>query len=352
MTLQDERTRGLRWKTLSTGVAASAVVSLALATGCSSSSPESNADLGDGSASTAVADGAQAGSGGAQENGADSGGSRSSLDAKGPTNGGTTGDVSAGCASGPQTPLHYAAGWSGDSPGSTLGFNLADVSSAGAASALPAGFQALVWLGTCNGADASFVSTVQPFIGNSRVYAFYLMDEPDPTGMYAPPACPAANLKAESDWIHAHVPGTKTFVVMMNLGSDRAPSYDGSYNPANTGIDLYGLDPYPCRSTNNACDYAEIAASVAAAKTWGISEVSIVPVYQAFGGGGYASWTLPTAAQEQTILTAWASATPRPAFDYVYAWGSQQGDTAASQTPDLQAVFAAHNASTCTPGGD
>jgi hypothetical protein len=268
------------------------------------------------------------------------------------TDSATGSDAPTGCTTGPQTSVHYAAGWSGDSPGSTLGFNLADVSSASEASALPAGFQALVWLGLCNGADATFISTVQPFVGNAKVYGFYLMDEPDPTGQYAPPACSPANLKAEADWIHANVPGTKTFIVMMNLGTDSAPSYDASYNPANTDIDLYGLDPYPCQSANNGCDYTELASSVAAAKQWGIPEVAIIPVYQAFGGGGYAQWTLPTAAQTQTILTAWASLVPRPAFDYVYAWGSQQSDTALSQSPDLQAVFAAHNQSSCLAQGD
>jgi hypothetical protein len=261
-------------------------------------------------------------------------------------------DATSGCPLGPQTSLHYAAGWSGDGTGATLGFNLADVSSAADVSALPAGMKALVWLGLCNGADSTFVSTVQPFAGLSDVYGFYLMDEPDPTGQYQPPACPAANLKAESDWIHANVTGAKTFIVMMNLGSDSAPSYANSYNPANTGIDLYGLDPYPCQAALNGCDNTQLASSVAAAKTWGIPQAAIVPVYQSFGGGGYAQWTLPTPSQEEAILDAWTPLVPTPAFDYVYAWGSQQNDTALAQTPDLQAVFAAHMQSTCIAGGD
>lgn len=103
--------------------------------------------------------------------------------------------------------------------------------------------KALVWVGLCNGADSTFVATVQPFATLPNVYGFYLMDEPDPTGMSSPPACPASNLKAESDWIHGNVPGAKTFIVMMNLGSATAPSYANSYGPSNTGIDLYGLGP-------------------------------------------------------------------------------------------------------------
>jgi len=265
---------------------------------------------------------------------------------------GAAGEASAGCSLGPQTLLHYTSGWAGDNPGLSLGFNLADVSSASAASALPAGVQALVWLGLCNGADSTFVSIVQPFIGNSNVYGFYVMDEPDPTGQFHPPACPAANLKAEADWIHANVPGAKTFIILMNMGSDDAPSYDMTYNPTNSDIDLYGLDPYPCQVAYTSCHYAQLAASVAAARSWGIPDSAMVPVYQAFGGGGYAQWRLPTPDEERTILITWASVTPRPPFDYAYAWASQLGDTALGQSPQLQPIFAAQNAGTCVPGGD
>lgn len=102
----------------------------------------------------------------------------------------------------------------------------------------------------------------------------------------------------------------------------------------------------------NGCDDTELASSVAAAKTWGIPETAIVPVYQAFGGGGYAQWALPTVSQEQAIIKGWASLVPTPPFDCVYAWGSQQGDTALSQSTDLQSVFAAHMQSTCSAAGD
>ena len=190
---------------------------------------------------------------------------------------------------------------------------------------------------------------MQQYAGHSEVYGFYLMDEPDPTGQYAP-LCPVANLKAESDWVHANMPGKKTFIVMMNMGSDDAPSYASTYNPANSGIDLYGLDPYPCQVAFGGCHYTEIQQSVAAAEAEGIPLTEIVPVYQAFGGGGYAKWQLPTVAEEQQILAHWASVVPTPALDYVYAWGSQSGDTALGQTPALQQVFAAHNAGTCGGG--
>ena len=90
-------------------------------------------------------------------------------------------------------------------------------------------------------------------------------------------------------------------------------------------------------------NYSIIPASVKAAEAWGIPQGQIVPVYQAFGGRGYAAWTLPTASQEQQILATWGEVVPQPAFDYAYSWGTQADDSALVNTPALQSVFAAHN---------
>jgi hypothetical protein len=229
----------------------------------------------------------------------------------------------------------------------SLGFDLADVGSPSELSELPVGVSALVYLGLCNGADANFVSTVSPYLGDSRVFGFYLMDEPDPTGKYRP-VCPASNLKAESDWIHGNDPGAKTFIVMMNLSSSSQPSYQNSYNPSNSDIDLYGLDPYPCRTELGGCDYSFITKAVAAAGAAGIPEADIVPVFQAFGGGssiddGGGHYAVPSPTQEQTILSTWASVVPDPIFDYAYSWGSQDGDTSLQSLTDLQSVLQTHN---------
>jgi hypothetical protein len=54
----------------------------------------------------------------------------------------------------------------------------------------------------------------------------------------------------------------------------------------------------------------------------GITASQIMPVYQAFGGGGgYSAWILPGAAQEAQLLASWASVIPAALFDYVYSWG-------------------------------
>jgi len=47
------------------------------------------------------------------------------------------------------------------------------------------------------------------------------------------------------DYIHSVDPGVKTFITLENNGTPTNPSY--SFKPANTDIDLFGLDPYPIR---------------------------------------------------------------------------------------------------------
>src|SRR5438270_12210535 len=168
--------------------------------------------------------------------------------------------------------LHYAANANfvnGQYVPAQDGFNLADASSLSEVNSLPAGDKALVWLGMGDGVTSAFISAVQPFIGNAKVYGFYLADEPDPTGQYGT-LMTAANLKAESDWIHANDPAAKTLIVLMNMGSDTNPSFANTYNPANTGIDLFGVDPYPVQAQFNGANYSIIAAAVQAAEAWGI----------------------------------------------------------------------------------
>ena len=249
---------------------------------------------------------------------------------------------------GPHTSEHYTANvnFSGSTymPGAA-GFNLADVSSNSVTAALPAGVKGLEYIGSCDGATATFQSTIQTFVGDPNVFGFYLMDEPNPS------SCSAANLKAESDWIHANDPGTYTFIIEEDLSSSNHPTYQGGYNPANSDIDLYGLDPYPCRSENPAsapCAYSWLGLAVTAAESAGIPLADVVPVYQAFGGGawvddGGGSYQLPTAAEEAAILATWGSLVPTPVFDYAYSWGSQNGDQPMAASPSLQSVFLARN---------
>jgi hypothetical protein len=252
----------------------------------------------------------------------------------------------ASIASSSQTKLHYTA--NGNFSGSTFspgayGFTMSDAESASDVANTPTGDKALVWIGQCNGANSTFTSAVQPYIGNSKVFGFYLMDEPDPAGKYKT-LCTQANLKAESDWIHTHDSGAKTFIILMNMSSSSNPTYANTYNPSNSDIDLYGLDPYPCRTELNGCDYTYITKGVSAAEASGVPQADIVPVYEAFGLGawkddGGGQYAIPTASQEQQILSTWASVVPNPVFDYAYSWGTQNGDTSLSSISALQQVF-------------
>ena len=142
---------------------------------------------------------------------------------------------------GPTTALHYAANGNFDSNGvyaaGADGFNLADVGSVSELDSLPAGDKGLVYLGMTDGVTAAFTAAVDSYIGDPKLYGFYLVDEPDGS------ATTAANLKAEADYIAAHVPGAISYMTEQNLSADTTPSF--YYTPANTDINLFGLDPYP-----------------------------------------------------------------------------------------------------------
>jgi hypothetical protein len=242
------------------------------------------------------------------------------------------------------TRWHYTAngnfGPAGQYLPGGLGFNLADVSSVGDLNRLPAGVLGLVWLGYCGGPDRTFRAKVSPMIGDAKTFGFYMMDEPDPK------TCPPANMKAECDWIHRYMPSAKTFALLENRGPATAPTFANSYTPASSGLDLIGLDPYPVRSDLPSPDYGEIAGYVQAAEEMGWPQSSLVPVFQAFGGGnwlGGGTWKLPTPAEEQQLLAIWASVLPAPLFDYAYSWGEQNGDQSLASSPGLQQIFAAHN---------
>ncbi|MER9071950.1 calcium-binding protein [Mesorhizobium sp. M0904] len=245
--------------------------------------------------------------------------------------------------------LHYTSGGSATEI-ANAGFNLADVQYVSQVNALPDGMKGLVYLNEHEGVTSSFIEKMTPFLGNPNVFGFYLVDEPDPTGRWGTYAT-AENLKAESDWIHEHFPGAKTFITMMNMGSPTNPDFTNTYNPANTHIDYFGIDPYPVRTGTDTVDYDMIDRAVAAAVKSGIPANNIVPVYQAFGGGNWETsdggrHVMPTPEQMQTMIDHWAALVPTPGFDYTYKWGTQNGDTALESSSELQAVFREHNLAT------
>jgi len=69
---------------------------------------------------------------------------------------------------------------------------------------------------------------VDAFAGDPNLFGFYIMDEP------LPPTCPAANLLAEDDWIHAHVPA-RGRSPSWRTSQRRQPTFAGSYTHARPG---------------------------------------------------------------------------------------------------------------------
>jgi serralysin len=263
-----------------------------------------------------------------------------------------------GQAASAETKLHYAPNHNFSPAGDFLpagaGFNLADVSKLREIRRLQPSDRALVWIGRCGGVDRDFLRIVRAYAGSRNLFGFFLMDDPDPRLLAAAKnpshACSVGNLRAEADWIHDNVPGAKTIIVLMNMASALQPSFKGTYEPSNSHVDLFGLAAYPCRSDRSGCDYDIIDRYVAAAVDAGISHDRIVPIYQTFGGGGWATdtgghYVMPTVQQAADILSRWHQLVPSPEMDMAYSWGTQNNDSALETAPDLQALFARYNRS-------
>jgi hypothetical protein len=218
---------------------------------------------------------------------------------------------------------------------------------------LPAGTLALVWLGSLDNADcgspsytfAQFTAQVDRLTGNPRVFGYFLSDEPHPK------VCPNAvsDIRQRADYIRSHDPTHVSFIVVLDGTNQCGGTYGCEFNafqPANSHVDLVGLDPYPCNVDAAGCEYSKIDDTVSRARAHGIAASRIVPVFQAFGQSCASSnyYRQPTASELTTILAHWAAAVPHPAFDYTYSWAHQDSscptliDSAA-----LQAVMRAHN---------
>lgn len=255
----------------------------------------------------------------------------------------------------------YAAGGNminGEYVAGALGFNLADVSSLGNLNRLPEGTKGLVYVGSsaggCSGDTPQFRAYVEPYRDNPKLWGFYLMDEPYARQVGSTPPCPMANLKAETEYIHAHFAGVKTYVKMGNIGSTNAPDYKDF---GLSGIlDVYGVGGYPCRTVNlgkpgmtDGCDMPMIDRYVKAAVDAGIPKSKLAPTYQAFGGWDNA-FLIPTAKQEQDILTRWKELLPDPPMEMAYQYGQQPKSTGAISTVKyLQDVFYDWNKNATTP---
>jgi hypothetical protein len=275
-------------------------------------------------------------------------------------------------------PLHAAFNTDGDIADLiALGFNLFDIpgsntdpaSTLELVDALPQGTLALIWLGNIGNAaegqacpppdfsDAEFKAQVDILANNAKVFGYNLADEPYPS------ICPeAANqIRARSDYIHAHARGQKTYITIVD-GSNVCPEGEGcayrALQPEFTHIDLIGLDPYPCYFDNAIqpvpCNPNLISQQVHLAIANGIPLSTIVPIFQAFGQEGQIDskniyYRTPSAVEFQDMLNVWKSLVPNPVFDFAYTWGTQctESSCPAPQSlknhPELQFLIMQHN---------
>jgi hypothetical protein len=243
-------------------------------------------------------------------------------------------------------PLRYTANnnFSTSTTPWSLGFNVADCGPSNL-SALPAGVTGLVWIdGAEAGLTASVKSQIDSCVANvSKIWGFYITDEPNPATV------PAANLQAVANYCRSSMPGKKIFTALYGEGTQAAPSYAGSHALAAI-YDYVGVDPYPARSdVSGGFDLASIDRNVAAVIAAGFSLSQIVPVIQCFAEP---PWTMPTDAQFNQILARWDSLVPSPALEYVYSWGVQTSSgmtVALSTSPSKQTIIQARYAAVVTP---
>jgi hypothetical protein len=245
-----------------------------------------------------------------------------------------------------------------------VGYNLVDAGpNVAEINALPDGIQALVWLGNLGKADCpppdvswpAFTAAVDRLAGNSKVYGYFIADEPHPK------TCSSAvgEIRRRADYIRARDASQRSFIVVVDGTNQCGGTYGCEYaalRPAETHVDLIGLDPYPCNVHNTAsgCAHRKIDNTVRRAVANGIPASAIVPVFQVFGQTCAASssnyYRMPTAAELRQMLARWTALVPSPAFDYTYTWGHQRSSCPTlvdangdNGYPDLQSVLREYN---------
>ena len=268
---------------------------------------------------------------------------------------------------------HFASRTSqGQSLALSLGFNVMDITGSqtnpsdtkALVDALPLGVLAMIWVGNLDNtncttpgySDARYQALVDALGNDPKVYAWYISDEPHPL------TCTNAvsDIRARADYLHAHSSLEKAFIVVEDgygpCGNNLGCEYK-ALQPANTHVDLFGLDPFPCHydsSGNPApCNYSLITARVNSALANGVPLGIIVPLFQTFGQEGRTIGSVyyrtPSTSELSTILSTWSAAVPKPPLDYAYSFGTQCSSTscpapqALYNHPELQPIIQAHN---------
>jgi hypothetical protein len=251
----------------------------------------------------------------------------------------------AGAATAPAaatTSRHFIANLNGWAAPKAVGFNIFDTGAAKSTiDSLPRGVRAMVWLGQkCpTPINDTFRAQVRRLAGDAKVFGYYLSDEPHIKDC---PGGPKA-LATRAAFIRNLTGGRQlSFIVLNQSSSDWDAGYRDyrAFRPHNSGVSIVGVDSYPCN--HGSCDFSKITGKVAWAKLY-IKASLIVPVYQAFGqanASGDRYYSMPTAAQERTILQTWKSVLPHPVMDYTYGWSHQDSaNPTLVDSPALQGVL-------------
>lgn len=232
-----------------------------------------------------------------------------------------------------------------------LGYDLVDVKpDTSLVAGVPPGMQAFLWVGNfhCEEFELDFEAfkhAVHQFGRDPRVYGWYLSDEPNAGD------CPkiAKDIRLRAEYIRRHAPGQLSFISLTDFPMK-------PLTPDRVGVDLFGLDPYPCKGSAEArehCDIGAIDRMVRMADAAGIPRDRVAPVLQAFGqscSNGDKQYWLPTRTQFREILARWDALTPRPPLEISYSWGHQDEwacptltDATGGEHPDLQTMIKARN---------
>ncbi|TDC78383.1 hypothetical protein [Actinomadura sp. 7K507] len=232
-----------------------------------------------------------------------------------------------------------------------LGYDLVDVRpDASQVAGVPPGMQALLWVGNfhCEDFDLdldAFKRAVHEFGRDPRVYGWYLSDEPNAGD------CPeiAGEIRRRAEYVERNAPGQISYISLTDFPMEPLA-------PERVGVDLFGLDPYPCEGSAEArerCDIGAIDRMVNMADAAGVPRDRIAPVLQTFGqscSDGDKQYWLPTRAQFREILARWDRLAPRPPLEISYSWGRQDewacptlADAVGGDHPDLQSIMKARN---------
>jgi hypothetical protein len=203
---------------------------------------------------------------------------------------------------------------------------------------LPLDQPALIWLGgydnaTCslstNDAEVRRHFADHSLATDSRVYGYYLADEPNADG-----SCPSASTQVRQRAVLIrYLDPNPRHITLANIDDPRL------FAAFRDSVDVLATDPYPC-PTDGACDWSLIPSRIAQLRAAGV--VRYMGMLQAFSGG---NWRWPTADELERMIGQWRRSDWCGAITFSWSYrGARLADH-----PELLAVLQRFNADLPTP---